>query len=99
MKEGIKKKPEQGAQGHAKIRRGMELKREQWEAAEGRGEGYSTGLGVEGEGKMKGSGLTEDGKKARRDGQRWETGDLNSKQGNQVEEGERKRAQETSRHW
>lgn len=39
---------------------------------------------------MKGSGLTEDRKKARRDGQRKEAGDLNSKQGNQVEEGERK---------
>lgn len=37
---------------------------------------------------MKGSGLTEDREKARRDGQRSETGDLNSKQGNQVEEGE-----------
>lgn len=69
----------------------MELKREQWEAAEGRREGFSsTGLGVEGEGKMKGSGLTEDRKKARRDGQRWEPGDLNSKQGNQVEEEKRR---------
>ncbi len=38
---------------------------------------------------MKGSGLTEDRKEAGVDGQRRETGDLNSKQGNQVEEGER----------
>lgn len=39
---------------------------------------------------MKGSGLREDRKKARRAGQRRETSDLNSKQGNQVEEGGRK---------
>lgn len=39
--------------------------------------------------KMKGSGLTEDRKKARRDGQRREDGDLNSKQGNRVEGVER----------
>ncbi len=39
---------------------------------------------------MKGSVLTEDRKKARRDGRRREAGDLNSKQGNQVEEGERR---------
>lgn len=39
---------------------------------------------------MKGSGLTEDRKKSRRDGQRRESGDLNSEHGNQVEEGERK---------
>lgn len=39
---------------------------------------------------MKGSGLTEDRKKARRDGQRRETSDLNSKQGNQGEEEERR---------
>lgn len=45
IKGGIKKAM-QGAHGHAKIRRGMELKREQWEAAEGRTEGFSsTGLG------------------------------------------------------
>lgn len=35
---------------------------------------------------MKGSGLTEDRKKARRDGQRREACDLNSKQGNQRRE-------------
>lgn len=39
---------------------------------------------------MKGSGLTEDRRKARRAGLRRETSDLNSKQGNQVEEGGRK---------
>lgn len=41
IKGGIKnkkreeKKAPQGAEGYAKIRRGMELKREQWEAEEG----------------------------------------------------------------
>lgn len=45
---------------------------------------------------MKGSGLTEDRKKARRDGQRRETSDLNSKPGNQGEE-EENREEEKAR--
>lgn len=47
---------------------------------------------------MKGSGLTEDRKKARRDGQRRQTGDLNCKQGNQVEEGERNEEESSGVH-
>lgn len=50
---------------------------------------------------MKGSGLTEDRKKAKRDGQRRETRDLNSKQGNlkrRVKE-KKKRVQVTWRLW
>lgn len=47
---------------------------------------------------MKGSGLTEDREKARRDGQRRQTSDLNSKQGNQVEEGERKEEESSGVH-
>lgn len=47
---------------------------------------------------MKGSGLTEDRKKARMDGQRRETGDLNSKQGNQVEEEERREEESSGVH-
>lgn len=47
----------QGAKGHTKMRRGMELKREQWERV--------ASLTQDWGGRMKGWGLTEDGKKAR----------------------------------
>lgn len=47
---------------------------------------------------MKGSGLTEDKKKARSDGQRRESGDLNAQQGNQVEEGEKKGEESSGVH-